>query len=127
MFLHTKNNFFYGSGKGKLEPVLKSRTIQAFPAYILYFKIYKKKVYIYVELSYSYAIMFSCNLNCVEYLMDENNLIETRNKVVKLRQLDLTKVKEKKGIIQLNALVSPVLILSLFGLLYTFIRRRKFA
>ena len=66
-------------------------------------------------------------LNCVEYLMDENNLIETRNKVVKLRQLDLTKVKEKKGIIQLNALVSPVLILSLFGLLYTFIRRRKFA
>lgn len=66
-------------------------------------------------------------LNCIEYLMDENNLIETRNKVIKLRQLDLTKVKEKKGMIQVNALISPLLILSLFGLLYTFIRRRKFA
>lgn len=66
-------------------------------------------------------------INCIEYLMDENNLIETRNKIIKLRQLDLTKVKEKKAMIQVNALISPLLILSLFGLLYTFIRRRKFA
>lgn len=66
-------------------------------------------------------------LNCVEFLIDDNNLIETRNKVVKLRQLDLTKVKEKQQMIQFNNLVSPILILGLFGLMYTIIRRRKYA
>ncbi len=66
-------------------------------------------------------------LNCIEYLIDDNNLIETRNKVVKLRQLDVTKVKDKRQMIQFNNLISPILILGLFGFLYSFIRKRKFA
>ncbi len=66
-------------------------------------------------------------LNSIEYLIDENNLIETRNKVVKLRQLDATKVKENKSFVQLNTMISPLLILAFFGLVYTFLRRRKFA
>ena len=66
-------------------------------------------------------------MNCVEYLIDDNNLIETRNKVIKLRQLDVTKVKEKRQMIQFSNLVSPLLLLVIFGFVFAFIRRRKFA
>jgi len=65
-------------------------------------------------------------INCIEYLIDANNLIETRNKVVKLRQLDALKVKENRSFIQLNTMISPLLILTLFGLIFTFVRRRKY-
>jgi ABC-2 type transport system permease protein len=66
-------------------------------------------------------------MNCVEYLIDDYNLIETRNKVIKLRQLDITKVKEKRQMIQFSNLISPLLLLLLFGFVYAFVRRRKFA
>ena len=33
-------------------------------------------------------------MNSIEYLMDDNNLIETRSKIIKLRQLNNTAVKE---------------------------------
>lgn len=66
-------------------------------------------------------------MNCVEYLIDDNNLIETRNKVVKLRQLDVTKVKEKRQMIQFSNLISPMLLLMIFGFVYVFVRRKKFA
>jgi ABC-2 type transport system permease protein len=66
-------------------------------------------------------------MNCVEYLIDGNNLIETRTKVIKLRQLDLTKVKERRQMIQFSNLVSPLLSLMIFGFIFAFIRRRKFA
>ncbi|MBL6875183.1 MAG: gliding motility-associated ABC transporter substrate-binding protein GldG [Chitinophagales bacterium] len=65
-------------------------------------------------------------INSIEYLIDANNLIETRNKVVKLRQLDAIKVKENRNFIQLNTMISPILILTLFGLIFTFVRRRKY-
>jgi ABC-2 type transport system permease protein len=66
-------------------------------------------------------------LNCIEYLIDDNNLIETRSKIVKLRQLDVVKVKENKKIIQFNNLIAPIFILVLFGFAYYFFRKRKFA
>jgi len=66
-------------------------------------------------------------MNCVEYLIDDHNLIETRNKVIKLRQLDVTKVKEKQQMIQFSTLFSPLLLLMIFAFVYAFTRRRKFA
>ncbi|MCD8528755.1 MAG: gliding motility-associated ABC transporter substrate-binding protein GldG [Chitinophagales bacterium] len=65
-------------------------------------------------------------MNCIEYLIDENNLIETRSKVIKLRPLDATKVSESKKKIQFTNLVIPLIILALFGALYTFWRKRKY-
>jgi len=66
-------------------------------------------------------------MNSIEYLMDKNNLIETRSKVIKLRQLDNATVKKKKKSIQFNNLVTPLIILVLFGFIYSFIRKRKYA
>ena len=65
-------------------------------------------------------------MNCVEYLMDDNNLIETRSKIIKLRQLNDTQVRENKKIVQFNNLILPLIILIVFGLIYSFIRKRKY-
>lgn len=66
-------------------------------------------------------------LNCMEYLTDNNNLIATRNREVKLRLLDKVKVGEESLKWQVVNLVIPVVAVILFGLLYNFIRRRKYA
>lgn len=65
--------------------------------------------------------------NCFEYLIDDNNLIETRNKEFKLRQLDAIAVKESKTKWQVINLVLPVTIVVLFGFLFAWIRKRRFA
>lgn len=66
-------------------------------------------------------------LNCMEYLTDNNNLIATRNREVKLRLLDKVKVSSESLKWQLINLVLPVVAIILFGLLYNFVRRRKYA
>ena len=66
-------------------------------------------------------------LNCMEYLTDNNNLIATRNREVKLRLLDKVKVSEQGLKWQVVNLLVPVLAVLLFGLLFNFMRRRKYA
>jgi ABC-2 type transport system permease protein len=65
--------------------------------------------------------------NCIEYLLDDNNLIETRNKEIKLRQLDAIKVKEEKKKWQVINVVLPTILLLIFGIVFGFIRKRKYA
>lgn len=65
--------------------------------------------------------------NAIEYLIDDNNLIETRNKNIKLRQLDAIKVKAEKQKWQILNVVAPLLLIFLFGWGYAFLRKRKFA
>lgn len=65
--------------------------------------------------------------NCIEYLIDDNNLIETRSKEFKLRQLDPVAVKASKMKWQFANLVYPTTILLFFSGLWAFIRRRKYA
>lgn len=65
--------------------------------------------------------------NAVEYLIDENNLIETRNKNIKLRQLDAIKVDAEKNKWQFINVAVPLFILLIFGFAYTFKRKHKFA
>ena len=65
-------------------------------------------------------------LNCIEYLIDDTRLIETRNKEIKLRLLDMTKVKAEKSRWQLINIASPILVIALFGLLYNWIRKRRY-
>ncbi len=66
-------------------------------------------------------------LNCIEYLTDDAQLIETRNKEIKLRMLDKVKVRDQKLMWQVINMGVPVLLVALFGLAYNFIRRRKYA
>jgi len=65
-------------------------------------------------------------LNCVEYLADDTQLIETRNREIKLRLLDKQKIQESKLFWQMLNLGLPLLLVVIFGLVYNFIRRKKY-
>ena len=66
-------------------------------------------------------------INAVEYLIDEKGVIEARGKDVKLRLLDTVKAKAEETKWQMINIVLPILFLLLFGLLYNWMRRRRYA
>ena len=66
-------------------------------------------------------------LNCVEYLINNPAISETRDKNIVLRLLDSQKVKEQKTLWQLINIALPVLLIVLSGLVYQQIRKRKYA
>jgi ABC-2 type transport system permease protein len=66
-------------------------------------------------------------LNCIEYLADDMQLIETRNKEIKLRLLDRQKIQQEKLFWQLLNMLVPFASVVIFGIVYNFIRRRKYA
>ncbi|MBL0026807.1 MAG: gliding motility-associated ABC transporter substrate-binding protein GldG [Saprospiraceae bacterium] len=65
-------------------------------------------------------------LNTVEYMLDENNVLETRSKDIKLRLLDNVRIKQEKLKWQLINVVLPVVLLIIFGLIYHYFRKRKY-
>ena len=66
-------------------------------------------------------------MNCVNYLLDDNGLINIRSKDLDLPLLDKEKVYERYTSIQFLTIGLPILILLLFGFLFTFIRKRKYS
>lgn len=66
-------------------------------------------------------------LNCIDYLIDDNGLIEIRAKELGLRLLDKTRIKQEKSFWQNINVVLPNLVIILFGLANYWIRRRKYA
>jgi gliding-associated putative ABC transporter substrate-binding component GldG len=66
-------------------------------------------------------------LNCIEYLLDNNGILETRNKEVKLRLLDTVRVQDEKLKWQLINIALPIVLIGLFGLAFGFYRKRKYA
>lgn len=66
-------------------------------------------------------------LNCVEYLISNPAISQTRNKEIVLRLLDPKKVSSQKSTWQLVNIALPVLIILLFGWVYQQIRKRKYA
>ncbi len=66
-------------------------------------------------------------MNCVNYLLDDNGLINIRNKAVDLPLLDRERVHEEYTYIQIITIGMPLLLLLIFGLLFTFIRKRKYS
>ncbi len=66
-------------------------------------------------------------LNCIDYLTNNLNQIETRGKQVKLRLLDIQKVKKEKSIWQTANIAAPILLILLFGLTYIIIRVKKYS
>jgi ABC-2 type transport system permease protein len=66
-------------------------------------------------------------LNCVEYLIDDNNLIDARNREVKMRLLDKAKVLEQKTRWQLITFATPLILILIFGLIYNYRRKAKYA
>ena len=65
-------------------------------------------------------------LNAVNYLLDDTGLINIRTKAIEIAFLDSEKVKEEKSIWQLINIALPLLLLSVFGVLFNYFRKRKF-
>jgi gliding-associated putative ABC transporter substrate-binding component GldG len=66
-------------------------------------------------------------LNCVNYLLDDNGLINIRSKDLDLPLLDKEKVYSNYSSIQFITIGLPILILILFGVVFTFLRKRKYS
>lgn len=65
-------------------------------------------------------------LNCIEYLMDDSGILETRNKEVKLRLLNTVKAEDEKLKWQLINIVLPIMLIIIGGLAYGAYRRKKY-
>jgi len=65
-------------------------------------------------------------LNTVNYLCDDAGLVTLRTREVKLRLLDQEGIKNHRLSIQIIAVLVPVLIIILIGLVLFWIRRRRF-
>lgn len=66
-------------------------------------------------------------MNCVNYLLDDSGLINIRSKDLDLPLLDKEKVYENYTYIQFLTIGLPLVVLSLFGILFTWVRRRKYS
>ncbi len=66
-------------------------------------------------------------LNCVNYLLDDTGLINIRSKDLDLPLLDKEKVYESYTATQLITIGLPILILLFFGLMFSYLRKRKYS
>ncbi len=64
-------------------------------------------------------------LNCVDYLLDNKGVLELRSKEIKMRLLDPEKI-ESPELIKWTNLLLPTLMVTIFGILFAFLRKRKF-
>jgi ABC-2 type transport system permease protein len=65
-------------------------------------------------------------LNAIEYMVDNSGLLAARSKDVKLRLLDTTRAKEEALKWQLINILGPLALVLLTGIIYYFIRKRKY-
>ena len=66
-------------------------------------------------------------LNAVNYLLDDNGLINIRSKSIVLPALDIQKTTNDRATWQALTIGLPLAILLLFTLIYTYLRRRKYS
>lgn len=66
-------------------------------------------------------------LNCVNYLLDDEGLLQLRAREVKLRLLDKKKIEGKESKWQFINIALPLLVVILFGMLQFYIRKKKYA
>ena len=65
--------------------------------------------------------------NTLAYLTDANGLITARAKEIELRPLNRIKVQEEKTYWQLLNLLSPLLLIGLFGFSRAYLRKRRYS
>ncbi|MFH1004846.1 MAG: gliding motility-associated ABC transporter substrate-binding protein GldG, partial [Bacteroidota bacterium] len=66
-------------------------------------------------------------LNAINYLCDDSGLLQVRSREIKLRMLDKQKTEKEKTKCQMMNTALPVLLVIIFGIAQTFIRRKKYA
>ena len=65
-------------------------------------------------------------VNCINYLVNDNGLIEMRSRELKPRLLDQARIKSQRSLWQVVNTVVPVLIIILAGVVYNALRRRHY-
>ena len=65
-------------------------------------------------------------INCLNYLVDDNGIMELRSRELKLRLLNTAKIKTEKFKWQLINIAGPIMIVIMAGLLYSYFRRRNY-
>ena len=65
-------------------------------------------------------------LNAVNYLAGDDGLMASRSRNIKLRKLDVVKVREQRTKYQVINVVLPVIILAIAGVAITFVRKKKY-
>jgi ABC-2 type transport system permease protein len=65
--------------------------------------------------------------NCLDYVAGSSGILVTRSKDLTLRLLDAKKVEDMRGTWQFINVVSPILLVVLFGFAYQLIRKRKYS
>ena len=66
-------------------------------------------------------------LNCIEYLLDDSGLIETRTKEIKLRLLDRARIQSEKLKWQVINVLIPILLVILFGFVFNYLRTKRYS
>ena len=66
-------------------------------------------------------------LNCVNYLLDDTGLINIRSKEVNLPMLDKDKVYKDYTFSQIITVGLPLVVLLVFGVLFTILRKKKYS
>jgi ABC-2 type transport system permease protein len=65
-------------------------------------------------------------INCLNYLVDYNGIMELRSRELKLRLLDNSVIKKERFKWQLINVAGPALIVIIAGLMYNWLRKRKY-
>jgi ABC-2 type transport system permease protein len=65
-------------------------------------------------------------VNCVNYLVNNNGLIEMRSREIKPRLLDQVRIKSQRIVWQLVNTLVPVLLIIMAGIMYNTIKRRHY-
>ena len=65
-------------------------------------------------------------LNAVNYLVGDDGLMASRSRNIKLRKLDVMKVREDRSTYQIINLVLPLVLLAAAGGVITLVRRKKY-
>ena len=66
-------------------------------------------------------------LNIVDYLLDDSGLINLRNKSLKINLLDKQKAFKERSYWQFFNIILPLIILAVFGIIFNYLRKRKYS
>ena len=66
-------------------------------------------------------------LNAVDYLLDDTGIIDLRNKTLQINLLDKQKASKERLFWQFLNVILPLIVLFVFGIVFNFLRYRKYA
>ena len=66
-------------------------------------------------------------VNCLNYLVDDNGIMQLRSRELKMRLLNKAAVKNNLLLIRIINVILPVVLVIIAGMFYNFLRKRKYA